>query len=52
MFFMYLLFNVTIPKKFGSAMKILVKIKVYLSTHEAEGKGPMALHLCGISILA
>ena len=28
-----MLFNVTIPKKFGSAMKILVKIKVYLSIY-------------------
>jgi len=30
-FFFALLINVTMPKKFGSAMKILVKIKVYLS---------------------
>ena len=36
-FFFASLFNVTIPKKFGSAMKILVKIKfcrsIYLSEH-------------------
>ena len=30
------LFNVTIPKKFGSAMKILVKIKFYRSFYLLE----------------
>ena len=34
-FFFASLFNVTIPKKFGSATKISVKIKSYLSIYLA-----------------